>query len=490
MSENKKVHVRLVRHKWADEIEIEKKNRRRKLIFVCAIVVAFTMGTLFGGIVSLPTVQQGNSDFSVLESVYQIMSNQWYFSKDNANIDEDLMNAAIEGMVDAQGDIHTQYMSQEEMTSFSSSLETSFVGIGIRYYRLDGNLMVKGVILDSPAENAGIEPGDLILKADGVELAPLSDDEVQSMVRGKEGSQVVITVQRGQKVFDVTITRHEVHTSIDSRILANQIGYMQVTSFGDKTAEEMKTHLDNFVSEGVEKLIIDLRDNGGGYLSTLQAMSSYFLADGSVVLQQEHVDGSIELTKTKGTPYNFEVVLLVNENSASCSEVFAAALKEHNQVKIVGTTTYGKGTVQVIQAFANGSALKYTTAAWLTPNGNSIQGEGIHPDVEVYLDEALYLSALSFEDGENYQYDCVANDVASMQKILKFLGYDIQRTDGYFDKHTVSCVKAFQEDVGVTVNGILNEDTANALNREILVEWNNNRDACDTQLQAAIALFE
>ncbi len=490
MSEEKKVHVRLVRHKWADEIEIEKKNRRRKIIFICAIVTAFVMGSLFGGLFSRPVVYQGNSDFAVLESVYHLMGNRWYFAKDNENINQDLLDSAIRGMVDDQGDIHTQYMSREEMSEFSTSLETSFVGIGIRYNRLDGNLLVQGVILDSPAEKAGVQAGDLILKADGVELAPLSDDDVQNRVRGKEGSKVIITLQRGQEVFDVEITRHTVHTSVDSKVLENQIGYVQITTFGDKTAPELKMHLDNLQVKNIKDIIIDLRDNGGGYLTTLQAMSSYFLENGSVVLQQEHADGSIELTKTKGNPYDFNVVLLVNENSASCSEVFAAALREHNGVKIVGTTTYGKGTVQVVQAFSNGSALKYTTAAWLTPNGVSINGEGIHPDVEVFLDDALYLTALSLEDDEEYQYDVVAEEVVSMQKILKFLGYTMKRVDGYFDKVTVSSLKEFQADNALEVTGVLDDDTANALNRAVLVKWNTQKDEVDTQLKAAIALFK
>ena len=489
MAEEKKVHVRLIRHKWADEIEIEKKNRRRKIIFICAIITAFIMGSLFGGLTSNVKVNTSN-DFSVLESVYHIMENRWYFSKDNENISNDLMDAAIRGMVDEQGDIHTQYMSQDEMTQFSSSLETSFVGIGIRYSRVDGDLLVQGVILDSPAEHSGVLAGDIILKADGVALAPLSDEEVQNMVRGKEGSVVTITIQRGQEVFDIDITRHEVHTSVDSRVLPNQIGHIEITSFGDKTAQELKTHLDNMVSLNVENIIIDLRDNGGGYLTTLQVMSSYFLDNGSVILQQEHVDGSIELTKTYGKPYNFNVVLLVNENSASCSEVFAAALREHKQVKIVGTTTYGKGTVQMVQAFADGSALKYTTAAWLTPFGASINGVGIKPDVEVRLDEALYLHSFVFEENEEYAYDVVDEHVKSMQKMLRFLGYTTSRVDGYFDKVTVESVKKFQRDKGLKVTGTLNEETAKAFNSAVLVKWNTERDTVDTQLQAAIALFE
>ena len=448
------------------------------------------MGSLFGKLFARPVVYQSGGNFPILESVYSIMGNRWYFSKDNANIDQDLMDAAIKGMVDAQGDPHTQYMSQEEMASFSNSLETSFVGIGIRYNRLDGDLLVQGVILDSPAEKAGVMPGDLILKADGIELKPLSDDEVQNRVRGKEGTKVVITLKRGQDIMDVEITRHEVHTSVDSKTIEESIGYIQITSFGDKTATELKTHLDKFVNEGIGDLIIDLRDNGGGYLTTLQTMCSYFLDNGSIVLQQEHVDGSIELTKTMGRPYDFNVVLLVNENSASCSEVFAAALREHKQVKIVGTTTYGKGTVQVIQAFANGSALKYTTAAWLTPYGASINGVGIKPDVEVFLDDALYLKTFNFDEDESYAYDVVSNEVVNMQKILKFLGYPMKRTDGYFDKISENSLMQFQKEYGISQTGILDDTTANELNRAVLVKWNTEKMAVDSQLQAAIALYK
>ena len=490
MSEEKKVQVRLIRHKWADEIEIEKKNKRRKLIFIIAIIVAFVMGSLFGGLFSRPVIYQTNSKFPILESVYSIMGNRWYFSKDNANIEQDLIDAAIKGMVDAQKDPHTQYMSQEEMTSFSGSLESSFVGIGIRYSRIDGELLVQGVILDSPAEQAGVMPGDLIIKADGVDLKPLSDEEVQNMVRGKAGSVVIITLQRGQEVLDFEITRNEVFTSVDSKTIEETIGYIEITSFGDRTATELKGHLDKFEKEGIKDLIIDLRDNGGGYLTTLQAMCSYFLDHGSIVLQQERVDGSIELTKTIGNPYDFNVVLLVNENSASCSEVFAAALREHKQVKIVGTTTYGKGTVQTIQAFANGSALKYTTAAWLTPNGESINDVGITPDIEVYLDDALYLTTFVFEENESYAYDVVSSEVVNMQKILKFLGYPMKRIDGYFDQVSEKSLMQFQKEYGLEQTGVLDNTTASALNRAVLVKWNTEKMAVDSQLQAAIALYK
>ena len=180
----------------------------------------------------------------------------------------------------------------------------------------------------------------------------------------------------------------------------------------------------------------------------------------------------------------------MNENTASCSEAFAAALREHKQVKIVGTTTYGKGTVQTLQAFTNGSALKYTTAAWLSPNGASINGVGVTPDIEVYLDDALYLKTFVFKENESYAYDVVSNVVANMQKILKFMGYPMKRTDGYFDGLSEKSLMQFQKEYGLEETGVLDNTTASALNRAVLVKWNTEKLALDSQLQAAIALYK
>lgn len=491
MQEDKKVHLRLVRHKWADEIEIEKKKKRKNLILISAIIVSFVMGMLLSSVIQSPvSYSNRNANSAIFDSVYSIMQNRWYFSKDKENFSDKLMQDAINGMVNAQDDPHTVYMNPEQVKAFSNSLNNSFVGIGIRYIRNNGNLLVKEVILGSPAEDSGVQPGDIIIAADGVELAPLTDEEVQERVRGEILSKVTITILRNGERMDIEIIRNEIYTSVDSRILDDHIGYIRISTFGSQTAEELKTHLDYLWESNVKKLVLDLRDNGGGYLHTLLQMASYFLPEDLVVLQQEYVNGEIELNKTTKGMYDFEdLVLVVNENSASCTEVFAAALREHRGVKIVGTTTYGKGTVQVSQAFANGSALKYTTAAWLTPKGEWINGVGVKPDYEIRLDDALYLPYFNFEDTEVYEYDTVHEQISAMQKILRFLKYPMKRTDGYFDAQTLKQLKQFQVDQGMKVTGKLDKLTSNALNQAVILNWNEHQMEYDVQLKKALEVL-
>lgn len=491
MQEEKKVHLRLVRHKWADEIEIEKKKKRKNIAIISAITVSFVMGMLLSYVFFVPSnTNYQSKDSAIFESVYRIMGNKWYFSKDNENIKDDLMYDAITGMVNGQGDPHTVYMNAEQVKQFSSSLNNSIIGIGVRYIRNDGYVLVREVLNGSPAEASGIQSGDLITKVDGVDLAPLSDEEVQNRVRGEVNSEVTVTILRDGETKDVKIIRKEIYTSVTSKILDNNIGYIQINSFSTQTAEELKVHLDGMVANSVNKLVLDLRDNGGGYLHTLLKMASYFLPEDVVVLQQEYVDGTIQLSKTSTGMYDFDdLVLLVNENSASCSEVFAAALREQRGVKIVGTTTYGKGTVQVSQAFGDGSALKYTVAAWLTPNGESINGVGVTPDYEVRLDDALYLPYFAFEEDEVYHYDTVNEQVAAMQKILRFLDYPMKRVDGYFDQQTYHQLKEFQKDHGIEATGDLDYKTSNTLNQAVILNWSSNRMKYDVQLKKALEVL-
>ena len=489
--DDQNVKLKIVRHKWDDEKKEEKKQRVQLVILVCAIVVSFFMGILYNSATKVSN-GTGNKKFTIFEAVYETMANDWYFGKDSEDINEALLQAAIKGMVKAQGDPHTEYMTAEEMKAFAQSLETSFTGIGIRYVQIDEGVLVREVLEFSPAEKSGLLAGDIITKVEGVETATMTDDELQKCIRGESGTDVVVTVLRDQKEFEMTITRGEIYTSVSSEIIDN-IGHISISSFGTTTASELKTHLDKLASKNISKLIIDLRDNGGGYLRTLLDMTSFFMKEGTVVIQEVDKKGAIHTGLTTGKDYYGgifkDIVILVNENSASCSEVFAAAMKEQLNATIIGVTTYGKGTVQVSASYPDGSALKYTTASWLTPNGDSIEGKGIEPDIEEKLHEALYQSYFKFEKEEKYTYDQVNENIKVAQLILDFLGYDVKRTDGYFDASTIDAIKAFQNKVGVTVNGNLDYDTAVSFNTEVAKEWGINRHKYDNQLKKAVEVI-
>ncbi len=472
---------------------VEKKPNKRRVVTICLVTIAFVLGIITSKVVSNLSsgTQSTNSKFSILESVYNLMENDWYFGKDKDDLSSSLIESAIKGMVDAQGDTHTQYMTADEMNSFSSSLDNTLVGVGVSYQVINEKVLIRSILPDSPAEAVGLQMGDLIIAIDGKSTSGMTTNEIKSAVTGKVGTVVKLSIQRGNEKIDYDITRAQIYTSVTSKILDNNIGYVNILSFSSGTSEELQTHLDNLRNKGVTKIVLDLRDNGGGYLDTLMKMSAFFMDQGSTVLVQEYRNGSKEIEKTSGAKqYNFEnIVMLVNENSASCTEVFAAAMRINEGTKIVGTTTYGKGTVQVAVTFADGSALKYTDAQWLTPNNESIDGKGVTPDYEVKLDPALYESLLDLSEEENYSYDSVSTKVATAQKYLKFLGYSVDRTDGYFSKDTQSALTNFQTDHQLTVNGQLNMETGNEMNSALLRVWDDNRNTYDTQLQKALELI-
>jgi len=482
----KNVKVKLVRHQWDDEVKDQKKKRTQNIILISAIVVSFVLGVLFSNTIKLPVK---GSNFETLEAVYQIMNKDWFFGKENPNLSEELMESAIRGMVNGQGDIHTSFMSKDEMKQFSSALETSFVGIGVRYVEIEEGVMVTEVIDFTPAQKSGVQAGDIIIKVDGVDVSTMENDDLPNAIKGEPQTDVVITIKRQTEVFDMTITRDEIYTSVSSRVV-DGVGHIKITTFGTTTAKELENHIEKLNEQNVDNIILDFRKNGGGYLSALIDMASLFMEPNTDVIRQEYRDGKIEVGRTTGGNYKFDkIVVLVDEGSASASEVFAAAMREQMNTQIVGVTTYGKGTVQVSRTFPDGSALKYTIAAWLTPHGKSIEGVGIVPDLEVKLHDALYLNFFAFETDEQYKYDSVSLSVSSMQKILDFLGYDVSRSDGYFDSKTVQALNTFKGSVNLPQDGILDYETSIALNSAITKEWGINRDNYDTQLKEALNLF-
>ena len=475
-----------------------KSNSTFKLILVIvflalALTITFVIGFQagrFAGSSSSSSQPSGlDSRFSLFESVYNILTKEFYFGQDTEDYKDQLVYDAINGMVDSQGDIHTDYMTPEEVQEFMGSLESNIVGVGIRYRELDGEILVLEVLRDSPAERAGLQAGDIITAVDGVACKEHSVDYVAKLVAGERGTNVVLTVNRMGNITDITATRDIVGTTVSSTVKEG-IGVLTITSFGDKTAEEMAKHLNYLKEAKVTRLIIDLRNNGGGYAQTLDEMCTYFMDNGQIVMIEEDRDGNQIIDKVrKSKKISYEKsVILVNENSASCSEVFTLALKENCNAIIVGTTTYGKGLAQLSTMFSDGSALKYTDVIWKSGNGVFINGEGITPDYIVKLHDALYLNYLNLDDEEVYEYDQVNGKIYTAQVMLDFLGYSVDRQDGYFSAATRDAITAFQKNNGLEVNGKLDKRTASAIDSKLVSEWGINKDKYDTQMHKALEL--
>lgn len=304
-----------------------------------------------------------------------------------------MMRGAIRGMLEALGDPHTSYMDPQEYEQTNVSLQGEYEGIGAWVDITGEYLKIISPMPGSPAEKAGLKPEDVIVKVDGEDMTGVSGDLVLQRVLGPAGTDVTLTVQREgtPEPFDVTITRSKINMpSAKGEMLEDNIAYVQVFTFGEKTMPELRSALKELLPQNPKGLILDLRGNGGGYLNTAIDLLSEFIPGRPVVMYEEFGDGTRKEFKTSrgGTATEIPLVVLVDGGSASASEIVAGAIQDLGRGKLVGKTTFGKGSVQNwIPLDNNQGAVRVTIARWLTPNGRQIHKVGLEPDVVVELTE-------------------------------------------------------------------------------------------------------
>lgn len=303
-----------------------------------------------------------------------------------------LMRGAIRGMLEALGDAHTAYMDPEQYDQASIGLAGEYEGIGA-WVDTDGKfLTIVAPMPGSPAEKAGIEPGDEVIAVDGDDVTGLDPSLVVQRVLGPKGSTVRLTLKRDgvDDPFDVEVVRDSINIpSVESRMLDDGIAYVQVQTFGEATTRDLKRALAGLMPQHPAGLILDLRGNGGGYLTTAVDVTSEFLSDG-VVLTERFGDGRQEIYRARsgGLATDIPMVVLVDGGSASASEIVAGALQDHGRAVLVGETTYGKGSVQDWIPLSNDQgAVRVTIARWYTPDDRQINEAGLAPDVEVLITE-------------------------------------------------------------------------------------------------------
>ena len=309
--------------------------------------------------------------------------------------DAKLVQGAIRGMYEATGDKHTSYMDPDEFRQANISLEGEYEGIGAWVDTSGDYLTIVTPMKGSPAEKAGLKPGDKVIAVDGEDVTGTNPELVVRKVLGPAGSKVTLTIKRDdQEPFDVTITRAKITIpSVEGRMLDSGIAYVQLHTFGDKTTEELRATLEDLLAQNPKGLILDLRNNGGGYLVTAVDVGSEFLPKDKVILYEEHKDGSRQAYKSKGggLATDIPMVILVNEGTASASEIVSGAMQDYGRALLVGVTTYGKGSVQNwIPLDNNQGAVRITVALWLTPKGRQISGKGLTPDVVVEMSKEDY----------------------------------------------------------------------------------------------------
>ncbi|MBW9212662.1 MULTISPECIES: S41 family peptidase [Terrabacteria group] len=493
--------IPLQKHVFQEEAlqkSLRKEKKLKNILFV-SIIISLILGYVAGSI--LPSqglnqlrnrLQEGQviSD-NKINAVLDIMKKNWFFGKDISNLSSRLEDQALKGITSNKEDDHTEYMTKEEVVAFNNQLKRQYVGIGIQYLKSNEKILVQKVFRNSPAEKAGVQVGDLISKVNGTSLEGKTVNETRDLVRGKEGTKIVLEVQRGSKIISLQVTRGPVLASTYGKIINDTTAYLELFQFGESTHVELKPYLDEFEKKGVTKLIVDLRDNGGGYLTTLKDIASYFLSSKTTVMEQVYSDGSREVIRTSGKPYeNFkQIVLLVNENTASASEVLTLALKEQRKdVTVIGTKTYGKGTVQVSRAFRDGSAIKYTTSKWVSPKGEWINKKGIEPDIKTDVPEVLRTAQPNLKEGDVLKVDSVSPVTKYAQEALAYLGYQPGRRDGYFSEQMRKAILKFQEKEGLETTGAINRKTYNAIVSRMVYVYNTDKSK-DKAYQKALEVL-
>ena len=426
-----------------------------------------------------------------INQVYEALKTYHYFYEGDS---QSLIDGAISGMIDALGDPHSTYFTMTDYENFVEHLEETYSGIGCEVTTVNGYTMIVSPFPDSPADEAGILANDLVVEVDGENVVGQNLQEVTSKIKGPVGSTVILGIQRNDnpELISIEVTRQAIdQETVKSELIPageDLIGYLQISTFGENTANEFKQAIEALEEQGMTSLIVNLRNNSGGYLTSVVEMVDYILPPDQVITTIESRDGSGTTYKTTSEGKDYPVVTLINEGSASASEIFAAAMKEAGKYDVIGTTSYGKGTVQVSMPLDDHSSLKITTQVWKTPDGNWINEEGVTPTIEVEAPEFYYYYQVYLTDGAPLEFDMVDTAIKNAQNILKTLGYNVGRTDGYFDESTVSAVKEFQVDHSIEATGVIDNKTASELTLALREKIRDKQ--YDTQLQKAIGMLQ
>jgi len=327
-------------------------------------------------------------DYSSAEEVFDSLKDNFDGQLDQ----QKLLDGIKEGLAKSAGDPYTEYLNAEASKQFDEQLNGSFEGIGAELSKEENSIVVVAPIAGFPAEKAGLKPKDIIAEIDGKSAYDLTITEAVKRIRGPKGTVVKLTIVRGSEALKIEVTRDQiVIPSVKSEILEGNVGYLRITRFGDDTARLSREVASDFKSKGVKGVILDVRGNPGGLLEASVDVASLWLKD-KLVLQEKRGETVVNTFKSRGNAILLGVptVVLIDEGSASASEIVAGALKDNQVAKIIGVKSFGKGSVQQLHELRNGGVLKVTIARWYTPSGRNIDKEGIEPDqkVEISTDDA------------------------------------------------------------------------------------------------------
>ncbi|GMQ79344.1 MAG: hypothetical protein BMS9Abin02_1927 [Anaerolineae bacterium] len=371
--------------------------RRLVLILIVILITlgAFSTGYIFGQSEIAPikligpasiTPGAARDSFRPFWETWQILNDDFFEQPLNNEL---LAEGAIDGMLSALEDPNTRYLSPDEEEAARINLRGSFEGIGAEVTEENGSITIVAAYEGSPAANAGLKSGDVLRQVDGVDLTGMDINEVVRLVRGPAGTAVNLTIERDGSRFDVNIIRDKIRIpSVRSELLEEGVAYIRLSRFSDTTTQEFEENLDSLMTSEPTGLILDLRNNPGGGLSTAVDIADHFLGEG-LILTERYGNGEETTFEAdeKGLAQDVPLVVLINEGSASASEVVAGAIRDRERGVLIGARSFGKGTVQIWRRLSNDGGLRVTVARWLTPDGTWVNDEGLTPDITVSMPE-------------------------------------------------------------------------------------------------------
>ncbi len=419
--------------------------------------------------------------YTVIDAIREYINKNYQFEINNEKIIDALVKEMLEkdpelfenvaDSIMSGLDDYSVYYTSEEFKEFFTHVEAKYAGIGAYISRVNGMAVVSGFVENSPAERAGVKQGDIIVAVNGEDVRGKDTEIVTGKIKGDEGTSVVITVEREGKLSDVTIVRAELQQeTVSSQVFDSNIGYIVISQFTSNTAMELKRIFEEMKNDGVDRFIVDVRNNPGGVTDASVGCASLLLPQGSTVLKiKSRAKGETIYTSTYPKGKKEKLVVLTNNFSASAAEIFAAAIKDNDAGVIVGEKTYGKGTVQTTLSLGEYGGMKVTMAEFFGPNDTPINGVGITPD-EVVVNVMSYveqgdLPKLTFE-GKYYLGDA-HEQVYALKERLRIMRYFDGTMDNYFDEVLDEAVKKFQSDVGLFPCGDLDFSTQTAINSHV-----------------------
>ena len=364
------------------------------LILVIVALIAFQLGVSKGQL-QCSICPPEDMDFSLFWEAYHELQNK--FVKEELLDDQNIVYGAIRGMTASLKDPYTIFLSPSETQSFLEDVDGHFEGVGMEIGIRDEQLQVIAPLEGTPAKEAGFMAGDKIVSIDGVSTIDLTVEEAVSLIRGPKGTDVVLTIYRSVwgEVRDITVTRGVIEVpSLSWELKEGNIAYVQLYQFSRVAGSDFRKAAYEIINSDADRIILDLRNNPGGYLEVSREIAGWFLNRDDVVVIEKFRDGGEQAYKAQGNGVfkDYKIVILINQGSASASEILSGALRDNKGVLLIGMKSFGKGSVQQLQDLTGGSSLKITIAEWLTPNGDLITNLGLEPDIEIDYTEEDYLN--------------------------------------------------------------------------------------------------